>query len=252
METLTLNNYFTNTNKEVNNLQIHQTKHYNLFTKLEGNRNINKLHIKRLKNSIQKKHLFTVLIVNEHFNIIDGQHRFEALKELGLPIHYIIIKGYGLKEVQILNANSKNWSADDYLVGYCDLGKKDYIIYKDFKNKYGFGHNECQLLLAGRHIKGSGCEFNTGTFKVINFSKAVKFADQIVSLKDFYNGYKRRSFVYAIITLLNNDNFDINCFNNKLKNQPNALTDCTSVKNYIILIEEIYNYRNRNKVSLRY
>ena len=71
-------------------------------------------------------------------------------------------------------------------------------------------------------------------------------------MKEFYTGWKRRSFVYAIIRLLSNQNFDIDYFINKLKAQPNALSDCTTVTNYIILIEEIYNYRNRNKVNLRY
>ena len=38
----------------------------------------------------------------------------------------------------------------------------------------------------------------------------------------------------------------------KSKNQPSALTDCNDSKQYVSLIEEIYNYRRREKVNLRY
>ena len=49
-----------------------------------------------------------------------------------------------------------------------------------------------------------------------------------------------------------NDNFDIMIFINKLKLQPGKLYDLPTVSQYKILIEEIYNYRNRNKVNLRF
>jgi len=235
-----------------NSNQVQMTNNYSLFTSLEGNRNVNKLHVKRLKESMQKKYLFTVIIVNEKFEIIDGQHRFISCRELQLPIRYIVVNGYGLLEVQMLNANSKNWTADDYVNGYCDLGYKDYLTYRDFKNKYGLGHRETQSLLAGKHEKAMLEWFNLGKFKITQYSKACRYADHILSMKEFYTGYKRRCFVFAIIRLLPNKNFDIEYFKNKLKAQPNALSDCTTVMQYVSLIEEIYNYRNRNKVSLRY
>tara|TARA_R110000823_G_C15788067_1_gene485841 strand:+ start:85 stop:825 length:741 start_codon:yes stop_codon:yes gene_type:complete len=235
-----------------NSIQVQTTNDYSLFTSLNGNRNLNKLHVKRLKESMQKKYLFTVIVINEKYEIIDGQHRFNACKELELPIRYIIVNGYGLIEVQMLNANSKNWTADDYLNGYCDLGYKDYLIYRDFKNKYGLGHNESQLLLGNKHSKGMGATFSTGEFKITQYSKACEYADHILSMKELYKGWRRRSFVYAIINLLSNENFDIEYFKNKLRVSPNSLVDCTTVPQCIILIEEVYNYRNRNKVSLRY
>ena len=71
-----------------NSNQVQTTSNYSLFTSLEGNRNVNKLHVKRLKESMQKKYLFTVIIVNEKYQIIDGQHRFTACK--GIRVAYKI------------------------------------------------------------------------------------------------------------------------------------------------------------------
>ena len=107
--------------------QVHTTTDYFLFKPIDGNRNKNLLHLNRLKKSMTENYLFTVIIVNEKYEIIDGQHRFECVKELKMPLHYIICNGYGLNEVQILNQNSKTWNADDYLAGYCNLKNENYL-----------------------------------------------------------------------------------------------------------------------------
>lgn len=232
--------------------QVHTTTDYFLFKPIDGNRNKNLLHINRLKKSMAQNYLFTVIIVNEKYEIIDGQHRFDVIQELKLPLNYIICKGYGLNEVHILNANSKTWNSDDYLEGYCNLGYEDYLIYKEFKNKYQFGHNECMRLLTG-HLHGSSVkEFHEGKLKINNYKEAKKYADLILLIKPYFSEYKRRSFINAMITLFKNDNFEFSEFLQKLKIQPTALNVCNDVEQYITLIEEIYNYKRRIKVNLRF
>lgn len=237
--------------------QVHTTNDYFLFKPLQGNRQLNKLHLNRLKDAIQKNYLFTVIMVNENYEIIDGQHRFECIRELSLPLHYIVCKGYGLPEVQILNQNAKNWNYEDYLAGYIDLGYKDYIIYKEFKEKYKFGHNECQSLLTST-LRGSDSnqsmqnDFKHGLFKIKDYQYAEGMAKKIWLFNGLYEGFLRKCFVFAMIRLINNTNFEITEFISKLKLQPSSLTDCTTVDQYITLIEEIYNYKRREKVNLRY
>ena len=91
----------------VKDYQVHTTEDYFMFKPIDGNRNKNLLHINRLKKSMAENYLFTVIIVNEKYEIIDGQHRFHVIEELKLPLNYIVCKGYALEEVHILNANSK-------------------------------------------------------------------------------------------------------------------------------------------------
>lgn len=233
---------------------VHTTKDYFLFKPIDGNRNVNKLHVSRLKKSMLKNYLFTVMIVNENYEIIDGQHRFAVIKDLGLPLHYVKCEGYGLNEVHILNENSKNWSADDFLAGYCDLDKIDYKIYRRFKEKYRFGHNECMAMLTGANGGGGSAYelFRSGKFKVTHLDEATEEAEMIWQLKDLYDGFRRRSFVYAMLQLFDKENFEFSEFLQKVKNQPSVLTDCSTSDQYIALIEEIYNYRRRQKVNLRY
>lgn len=232
--------------------QVHTTTDYFLFRSIEGNRNKNLLHINRLKSSMQGSYLFTVIIVNEKYEIIDGQHRFEVIKELNLPLHYIICKGYGLNEVHILNQNSKTWNADDYLEGYCKLGCENYLLYRKYKETYNIGHNECMTILSGTQVKNQIEVFYTGTFKIKNYNEACQIIEKILLIEVYYQGVRRRSFIYAMLQMFKNQNFEFLEFMQKLKIQPTSLIDCTTSTQYIALIEEIYNYRRRDKVNLRY
>jgi hypothetical protein len=236
------------------NNQVHTTTDYSMFKNIAGNRTMNELHLRRLKSSIMNKYLFTVIIVNEDYQIIDGQHRFNVIRELNLPLNYIICVGYGLREVQILNANSKNWSADDFMEGYCNIGKKDYIMYRNFKQKYGLGHNECMAILSG--VIGVGGQFtedfHNGLFKITHYEDACRKAELLKMIEPYYSGYKRRGFVSAMLQLFKNTNFEFTEFLQKLRIQQTALVDCVNTNQYLTLIEEIYNYKRRVKVNLRY
>jgi hypothetical protein len=234
--------------------QVHTTTDYFLFKPIDGNRNKNSLHLSRLKKSLAENYLFTVIIVNENYEIIDGQHRFECIRELGLPLNYIVCQGYGLNEVHVLNQNSKTWNADDYLAGYCNLEYEDYLRYKKFKDKYQFGHNESMSMLTG-HNAGSGSmfiDFKDGGFKITHAREAEHKAEKIWMLKNIYEGFKRRSFVYAMLYLFDKPQFEFTEFLQKIKNQPTALINCSDTKQYVSLIEEIYNYRRKDKINLRY
>jgi hypothetical protein len=243
-------------NVPMNAIQVHTTKDYSLFRTLNGNRDVNQLHLTRLKESIKKNHLTTIIMVNDKFEIIDGQHRYLISQELNLPINYIISKNYGLNEVQILNANMKNWATIDYVNGYCDLGYKDYIIYRDFVEEYSLNNQVAILILSGEQFGGNDVsvtsKFKEGLFKVNNINNSIKIVEKLQMIKPYYDGCMRRSFVIAMLGMFKNQNFEFTEFIAKLKQQPTTLQDCTNTTQYRSLIEEIYNYRRREKVNLRY
>jgi hypothetical protein len=231
--------------------EVHFTRDYFMFRELEGNRALNPLHLKRLKASMEAHYLFSPIIVNENYEVIDGQHRLHCAEALGLPVYYIVCEGYGLREVQVLNASSKNWNADDYMHGYCDLGYKDYEVYKDFREKYGFGHRETQALLEGAAIK-SMQDFYLGKFRVKDKKKAEEMANKLTKLAPFFEGYKMRSFVFAMLHMFKQKGFEFDELIQKLELQPTAIKKCATIDQYKELIEGIYNYRRREKVNLRF
>lgn len=94
--------------------------------------------------------------------------------------------------------------------------------------------------------------FEEGTWVGKNFDLAQENADKLKMIKNYYAGYNRGTFASAMLGLLKNEDFNFFDFLNKLKIQPNRLDDCTSVSQYRLLIEDIYNYKRRGKVNLRY
>jgi len=71
-------------------------------------------------------------------------------------------------------------------------------------------------------------------------------------LQPLYPGYNRNHFILAMLQLMKKPQFEFAEFIGKLRLQPSTLFDCQSVSQYVSLIEEIYNYRRRDKVNLRY
>jgi hypothetical protein len=244
--------------------QVHTTTDYARFVILAGNRKPNDIHVKRLSNSFKKNYLFSPILINEKWQIIDGQHRFLAAKELGLPIYYIIVPGYGLNEVQILNTNSSNWKKEDYLKAYCDLGVENYLKMNQFMQDYPeFGISVSEQLITntvngvnnrGNVFKGKGRvkNFEEGRLTIYDLKISYDNAEKILMFKPYYDGFNRSIFVSALIHIFQNKNYNHAEMIGKLSHQPSSLQHCTNSTQYKLLIEEIYNYRRREKVSLRF
>ena len=234
--------------------QVCTTNDYKMFSKMSGNRDINIAHKNRLKKSIEEESLCVPIIVNEKFQIIDGQTRYECWKELKKQIIYTKVKGYGLSQVQRLNSNIRNWSLKDFTDCYCDLGNVQYIKYRAFKNQYGFDDYSSIALLQANH-SGSGANFRffrTGKFKIKSYKDACINAEKIMKVGEFYDGYKRRGFVFALLHLFKNPKFSLDQLLKKLTYQSRKLVDCTNKEQYIALLQEIYNFKQSKKVNLLY
>jgi len=255
-------NQVQNTN-EVN--KVYKTSNLSIFKTLPGNRVPNLQHINRLTYSLNKYGMkCNPILVNENMEVIDGQHRLEAAKIAKTYVFYIITPGYTLTEVHTLNLNQKNWSKSDYMDGYANMGIKSYIKLKEFilKND-NFTFSNCLALcsnvtktshiyLASQINRTNKHVFEEGTWIGKDWDKAQDWADKIRMVGTYYDGYDRAIFVRAFIPLLSNDKFDFNEFMHKLRLQPSALVDCVNSEQYRTVIEDIYNWRSRNKISFKY
>ena len=230
---------------------VNKTNDYNMFSFIDGNRNINESQLTRLTKSIEDNYIPIPIVVNEKKQIIDGQHRYTVVKSLNKPVYYIEIEGLRLAEVHTLNTIAKNWSHDDYMNSYADKGIGAYIKYREFKNKYNFSHNDSLALLNGIRTGGSlWQQFKDGLLTITSYNNAVNKADKITMIKEYYDGYKRRAFIFAMMRVFNNKEYNHTEFLKKLSYQSTKLVDCTKAVEYLALIEEIYNYKRKNKVRL--
>jgi hypothetical protein len=234
--------------------QVLSTSDYSLFKRQAGNRVINAGHVKRLTESIKQQDLMIPIIVNNKMEVIDGQHRLEARTRLKAPVYYLVVDGYGLAETQRVNANNKNWNIADFVDGYVEMNYYHYKVYKQFRNRYQFGHQESMMLLSGlKQGDGNGWkEFQSGGFCVVDLDKANDVAEKIYAIEPYYAGYKRRSFVMAILHCFKHDEYNHEEFIQKLAYQSSKLVHCVTIVQYLKIIDEIYNYKRKPEDKIRF
>lgn len=237
------------------NDKILQTKNYATFGIIEGNRVVNESHVKKLKQSISQLDLKIPIVVNEKMEVVDGQHRLQARKELGLPVFYIVVNGLGLRETQRVNSAAKNWNDKDFLNSFVKQNYAHYKTYKKFRETYQFGHTETMNILSGSIGGGNNNQnqdFKEGNFSVSNLDRAIDWAEKIYQVQPFYKGFKRRSFVGAMIRCFRHEQYDHDEFISKLSYQSSKMVDCTSIDQYLRIIDEIYNFKRKPADKIRF
>ena len=229
------------------------TTNYDLFGEFEGNRRIKPFHVKRLMSSFAENYLPVPIVVDERYRIGDGQNRFEACKELGYPVYYIVVPGLTLNDVQRLNANVKAWSINDYLESYLELDENpNYALYRDFRERYSFGHNECLVILTEMSNQSQQwIKFKDGLFEVQDIQHSHNVAQKIMMVGKYYDGVKRRAFIYAMGRCFKHDSYCHDTFLKKLSKLSAKLTDQASTADYLKVIENIYNFRIRESSKIR-
>ncbi|MFD0896411.1 ParB N-terminal domain-containing protein [Loigolactobacillus binensis] len=108
-------------NRKIGNIYI--TSNYGKFKRMEGNRSLTNFRI--LTKSIQKNGVLKPIIVNKNFEILDGQHRYEAAKMSEKPVPYMFSIQNAENEIIELNSTAKNWTLNDYTHSYIQLEQND-------------------------------------------------------------------------------------------------------------------------------
>jgi len=106
------------------NWYLGETRDYSIFNFVESNREINKANLKKIEESILDIGVQVPIVVNSNYDIIEGQHRFLALKSNKLPVPYIVSRGASEDHISKLQ-ESKKWTALDYCNSWAKKGNKD-------------------------------------------------------------------------------------------------------------------------------
>lgn len=234
--------------------QVQITTNYDLFKRLKGNRPIIPSHVLQLVNSMRDHDLLVPIIVNEKMQIIDGQHRVEARRELELPVPYIVGTGMDLSDVQKLNTTAKHWVSDDYARSYVEQGNQHYVTYMDFRKTYDLPHEASILLLAGRGPKALRRSFITGEFRIGDLEGARKMGSILFSqIKPIWPyGWRESHFIRALYIANSRIGFEMERFLRALPQNRQFLQPWRSIDQFLLMIEDIYNSVPGKRVPIRY
>ena len=227
-------------NKLINN-KYFETTDYSKFKKARGNRPVDDTHVRQLKALIAEKDLKDPIRVNKNMEVIDGQHTLQARKELELVVPYIIIDSNDPLDVARLNTGRKNWSMEAYLNHHCSRNRFDYKVCKQKMDQYGINVAEAIILLLKQCSLWNriSTDFKTGEFKI----PAGGMDDTKRRLK--------RAMVMAYIIADRCPEFDLRRFRDACKTRSSWFLSGTSTKDYITIIEKIYNSgRSKKKIKL--
>lgn len=147
--------------------QTYRTNDYSIFKRLLGNREVKSARVNKIKTSIEKYgYIYNPIVINEKYEVIDGQGRLEALELLGLPVDFVVSEGTGLEECIALNASFTNWNMNDYIDSYCEMGNSNYILLDSLCKKYPSLKLNIITQIATGKVANSNNAIKAGTFKI--------------------------------------------------------------------------------------
>lgn len=221
-----------------------RTLDYDRFRFFNTNRNIVESHVRKLMASISEIGLLEEITVNEDYYIIDGQHRFEALKRMSEHIVAKIKIGASSDSIIPVNIMRRGWSIIDYINHYSERGNKNYRLIKEV-----IENNETKLstgtlldLYSDSTFTSSAKGIREGVFK-INIDKGIILTEMIVGLEPFIPMYSQTTkFARAFSKVVkSNENFDIKRFKSQL--QKHKLMIYPNSDDTARSIAELYNRR---------
>lgn len=229
---------------------VESTTNYDMFKHLNGNREETQRRKSLISSSVNDVgQIPTPVIINEKNEVIDGQGRLEAFKELGLPIYYMKVAGLGLPECVAMNRTSTNWRLSDYINSYASLGDKNYQVLKQFIKKYEkLPIDVITWALCGATTTVK--RLQKGTFEVD--LECLRNADETLSdILDITKGLERKGnwfqFQAAIGWCLRNSRIDNETLKRKVRMNSHMFESYHTVSDWMKAIDAVYNYKTRTE-----
>ena len=235
--------------------KIHMTKDYSIFTSHEYQRRIDtRLIVKSMKNNgyIEAYPIYTIKN-GSGLKVIDGHHRLEGAKKLGLPVHYIVCE----KEAQMkdIDGGIRKWTLLDYLTHYVEKGKDSYIYIKTFQEKSKIPLGVCICLHYGISSNGGPVtdKFRSGDYVINDFKHpqmVQKVLDVCVDLN--LNFVRNHTFIYALSRVLRLDEVDCGQLINRIRVNAGDMRQFSGMKDNLIMLESVYNKRSHTKTPIAF
>jgi len=234
---------------------MQNTTDYSIFKDVSSNREVDRGHLKSLVRAIKEKNLLPAnpILVNSDMEIIDGQHRLEAAKTLSLPIFYIIAE-VTRSDISKLNSNQKNWKLIDYVNFWAVEKVPNFLTFTKFYAKHDRFSLTGLLAVVNADTTRGASAVKRGDLNILD----IKVAEEICDISDYLHetyGYEfvyDGSFLIALKKATQTDGFDLNTLYDKIGISPRSFVSCRNLKEYIKMIEDVYNYKlSKNQIRIK-
>lgn len=231
---------------------VYVTRDYNRFSFLKGNRKIDENNLKKIKESMQEEQLIIPIVVNQTWQIIDGQHRFTAAMQLNLPIYFIINEGYDIEQVLRCNSGgSKKWTNEDFLYQYCQLENDNYEQFSWLCVRHNVSVSDMMKIFCKVYDEKPSifkANFRNGAFVIDDKQKVCDFLNALddFNVGDFYKYKSKSNFISAFLRLYFKEGYDHELMKQRLKTNGYQLKRCATANDYLaMLCNNIYSYNSK-------
>lgn len=227
--------------------KIYQTYDYDAFMKLENNRIVTETRKKKLIASISNGDVLCPIIVNKKMEIIDGQARYEARKQMSLPIVFIVDPEATINDCMRMNSYNTRWTTMDFVRSWASSGNENYIRLLDTINETGLSFSTV-IRLSSVGSKGTTL-INDGTFVYSEDrkNKAIENATYAKKLSSELALTKRvnESFYSAVTVMKNTDGFNEAKMLNKAAKNRSSFQMMAGLEDMLKEFSRIYNKGSR-------
>jgi len=203
------------------------------------------------------------VVINENWEVIDGQHRIKALEQLGWPIFYTVRDNLNLNDVRAINIGHRNWTWRDYAISFAELGNKNYERLLALHEEFGAPfHTLTQYTGQGGANAGvsgiksgskSAINYRLGEFKLTDedFQKARVLLAQLYEIMDV-SETNTRPFQAAMYYIMTDPQYDHKRMVEKMTKYGKAqLQRARTVEHFLRGAEEVYNTYARDEDKVR-
>lgn len=242
-------------------ITVEVTRDYDKFKLLEDNRDITEHRVKKIINSINEVgYVLNPILVNENYEIIDGQGRFTALKRLGLPQYYIMQKGLGINECRHMNINQTNWTVMDYINSHAKSGNPNYLRLKTLIDSHELKPTHTMTIATGVKASINGDvrrKIQDGSFQMSRedydrLKWVVDYAERFKDVAKAIGGKQDHFFIAIRYAYENLNTYQRNTLEEVIKKNVPFIPSLTVVVDYLKVFDELYNKRKQkaNKINL--
>lgn len=227
---------------------------FNKFQFIDKNRPLNAKHIEDLKQSIGKNGYLESqpITVTKDFRIVDGQHRFIACKEMGIPICYTVVNVHNPESVLIdINTTQRKWTVLDYVYYWARAGKEHYQCLLSLCKRYNLSVSSVCCIIESCSQGGR----DTDIIKAGNFKFEEPEAVLETKIKTVLDCIKLTKIkptdriIRAMVLCSRHPEFTWKSFYKKLEYQRDKIYKCSTVFGYIRLFEDLYNNHRIKRVK---
>lgn len=233
-----------------------QTTDYKQFKLMPGNRRVVKAHVKNLAQSMALyPEIFQLkpILVNKHYEVIDGQHRLAAAKQLKVPVWYEKVGDVGANEAVIINNNQRNWSMLDYARSYAAFGNEEYKAFLRIRDKFPTLPIYTIMRYIGSKMASGSVKFRNGEFKADMIQTGEVYLEMLDELAEIYPRFAYHTPSQAVYRAFMQEGYDHDRMLKKLNMVPEGMVKLNGTNEEILRnLEDIYNFRQQQDVKRFY